>query len=74
LVKELILSPNPVMAATLIGRLACDLLLKDQRIGENLLRNPSYRNPSYRNPSYNWAQNCARKDWEESVGAMSAPA
>jgi hypothetical protein len=69
LVKELILSPNPVMAATLIGRLACDLLLKDQRIGENLLRNPSYRNPSY-----NWAQNCARKDWEESVGAMSAPA
>jgi hypothetical protein len=44
-------------------------LLKDQRIGENLLRNPFYRNPSY-----NWAQNCARKDWEESVGAMSAPA
>jgi hypothetical protein len=64
LVKELNLSPNPVMAATLIGRLACDLLLKDQRIGENLLRNPFY----------NWAQNCARKDWEESVGAMSAPA
>jgi hypothetical protein len=69
LVKELNLSPNPVMAATLISRLACEFLLKDQRIGENLLRNPFYRNPSY-----NWAQNCARKDWEESVGAMSAPA
>jgi hypothetical protein len=41
LVKELNQSRDPVMAATLIGRLACDLLFKDQRIREILLRNPS---------------------------------